>query len=178
MPHVSLPDRDDLSDEARSLWDARVASDGEITNMKRTLLHSPVAYDALMMWFPLRDALLPRIGERGVIVLSHAISTTNDCLLCSLYFRRALIARGEDPEARYDLNADEEDLAEFGRALAARGKASPELTSRLRDRYGEDGLVEIVAFAGLMAATNLVNTALGVDLDAELLSLHTAGTGA
>ncbi|WP_028709564.1 hypothetical protein [Propionicicella superfundia] len=175
MPHVFLPERDDLSLEARVLWDARVANDGEITNMKRTLLHAPVAYDALMTWFPLRDALLPRIGERGVIVFSHAISTTNDCLLCSLYFRRTLLARGEDPEARYDLNAEEADLAEFGRSLAADGRASDELTGRLRERYGEDGLVELVAFAGLMAATNLVNTALGIDLDSELLALHTAG---
>jgi hypothetical protein len=175
MPNVPLPDRADLAPEAQARWDSRAASDGEVTHMKRTLLHSPVAYDALMEWYPLRDALLPRIGERGVIVLSFAISTTNDCLLCSLYFRRALIERGEDPEARYDLNADEEDLAAFGRALAGAGRASTDLTDRLRERYGDRGLVELVAFAGLMIATNLVNTALDVDLDGELLALHAAG---
>lgn len=175
MAHIPLPDREDLDPQAQARWDERLASDGEVSHMKRTLLRSPVAYDALMTWFPLRDALLPRIGERGVIVLSHAISTTNDCLLCSLYFRRALIARGEDPQARYDLNDEELDLAEFGRQLAADGRASADLTHRLQQRYGDDGLVDLVSFSGLMIATNLVNSALDVDLDAELLSLHTAG---
>lgn len=175
MPHVHPPTYDDLAPESRERWDARLASDGEVSNMKQTLLHSPVAYDALMQWFPLRDALVPAIGERGVIVLSHAISTTNDCLLCSLYFRRALIARGEDPNAREDLSPQESDLADFGRALTSDGKASEELTTRLRDRYGVEGLVNLVSFTGLMIATNLVNTSLDIDLDDELLALHRAG---
>lgn len=172
MAHICQPTYESLSAEARRRWDERLASDGEVSNMKQTLLHSPVAYDALMTWFPLRDELLPVVGERGVIIFSHAISTTNDCLLCSLYFRRALIARGEDPDARDDLNSEEWDLAEFGRALARDGVAPNELVGKLRDRYGEPGVVNLVAFAGLMIATNLVNMALDIRLDDELLALH------
>lgn len=74
----------------------RGAVDGEVTHIKQTLLQPPAAYDALVQWFPLRDSVLPHLGERGVVVLSYAISTTNDCLLCSLYFRRALLQQGED----------------------------------------------------------------------------------
>ncbi len=172
MAHISQPAYESLPAEARRRWDERLASDGEVSNMKQTLLHSPVAYDALMTWFPLRDALLPIVGERGVIIFSHAISTTNECLLCSLYFRRALIARGEDPNAREDLSLQERDLAEFGRALARDGAAPDVLVAALRERYGEPGVVTLVAFAGLMIATNLVNTALDIRLDDELLALH------
>lgn len=172
MARVPQPAYDSLTPAARERWDRRLAKDGEVSNMKQTLLHSPVAYDALMTWFPLRDALLPIVGERGVIIFSHAISTTNDCLLCSLYFRRALIARGEDPNARDDLSENEQDLAEFGRALAREGTAPDGLVANLLERYGEAGLVNLVAFAGLMSATNLVNTALEIGLDKELLALH------
>lgn len=172
MAHVPPARYEDLGYEARQRWDARYAVDGEVTHMKQTLLHSPAAYDALMQWFPLRDAVLPHLGERGVVVLSYAISTTNDCLLCSLYFRRALLERGEDPAEVGELDESERDLEAFGRALAANGRADADLTARLRERYGDRGLVEIVAYAALMSATNLVNTALDVDLDAELLALH------
>lgn len=127
MAHVHPPRYEDLTPEARERWDARLASDGEVTHMKQTLLHSPAAYDALMHWFPLRDAVLPHIGERGVVVLSYAISTTNDCLLCSLYFRRALAERGEDPREVGEFGPEDSDLEAFGRALAAQGRADAEL---------------------------------------------------
>lgn len=177
MAHLHRPRYEDLSPEAKTRWDERVALDGEVTHMKQTLLYSPVSYDALMQWYPLRDALLPRIGERGVIVLSHAISTTNDCLLCSLYFRRALAARGEDPDARSDLDPAEQELADLGRALAGTGVADPALIASLKEKYGPQGLVELVAYSALMIATNVVNTALDIDLDDELLALHAQGAG-
>jgi len=33
-----------------------------LTNMKRTLLHAVPAFDALMSWYDLRDAIAPVIG--------------------------------------------------------------------------------------------------------------------
>ena len=167
--YVSLPEYSDLPPEKQRRWDQEDAAHG-ITHMKRTLLHSAPAFDALMTWYPLRDALIPFIGERGTIIVSHAISTTNECLICSLYFRRALAARGDDPAAT-PLSPEEEDLAEFGRGIAARGAADEGVTARIRDRIGEEGLVLLVSFAGLMVATNIVNEALSVDPDPSALEL-------
>ena len=45
-----------------------------ITNMKRTLLRSVPAFDALMTWYTLRDACIPILGERLTTIVAHAIS--------------------------------------------------------------------------------------------------------
>ncbi len=63
-------------------------------------------------------------------------------------------------------------LSAATRALARDGAAPDVLVAALRERYGEPGVVTLVAFAGLMIATNLVNTALDIRLDDELLALH------
>jgi hypothetical protein len=166
---IARPRYEDLDGAARERWDAEDAAHG-MTHMKQTLLRSLPAFDALMTWYPLQAALVPFIGERGTIIVSHAISTTNECLICSLYFRRALIARGEDPDGA-PLTPEEEDLAAFGRGIAGHGHADDKVTARLRERLGEEGLVLLVAFAGIMVATNIVNEALGVDPDAGVLQL-------
>ncbi|MFT8636763.1 MAG: hypothetical protein ABF811_02240 [Pseudoclavibacter sp.] len=169
MTYITRPRYEDLDAPARARWDAEDAAHG-MTHMKQTLLRSLPAFDALMTWYPLQAALVPFIGERGTIIVSHAISTANECLICSLYFRRALIARGEDPDGA-PLNPEEEDLAAFGRGIARDGHADAEVTARLCERLGEEGLVLLVAFAGIMVATNIVNEALGVDPDAGVLQL-------
>lgn len=169
ITHITRPAYDELPAEAQSRWDAEDAAHG-MTHMKQTLLRSVPAFDALMTWYPLRDALVPFIGERGTIIVSHAVSTTNECLICSLYFRRALVARGEDPSGA-PLTPGEQDLADFGRAVAANGRADDDVTRRIAERIGQQGLVLLVAFAGIMVATNIVNEALDVDPDESVLRL-------
>lgn len=171
MSRISRPSREDLSPEARRRWDDEDAAHG-MTHMKQTLLRSLPAFDALMTWYPLRDALIPFVGERGTIIVSHAISTTNECLICSLYFRRALAQRGEDLSA-HPLTDEERDLEAFGRQVAAGGSAEDAVMDRLRGRLGEEGLVLLVAFAGIMVATNIANEALDVDPDEGALELFT-----
>lgn len=169
MSLVPRPDYESLRPEQRRRWDDAVATHG-VTHMKQTLLHHPVAYDALMAWYPLRDALIPHIGERGTVILSFAISSTNECVICSLYFRRALLARGEAADGAA---ADQEErrLVDFGRQVAASGRADAALVADLAERYGDDGLVLLTAFAGLMVATNIVNEVLDVDPDESILGL-------
>ena len=107
---------DDLPPAAKAAHDAhtRVA---RITNMKRTLLHSVPAFDALMTWYPLRDTVQPFLGERLTTLFAHAISAETDCLICSTFFRRILIDSGEDPDA-LALDEREAGVVAFGRALA------------------------------------------------------------
>ncbi len=147
---------------------AHVASGARMTNMKNTLAHDRVAFDALMSWYPLRDAVQPFLGERRTELFCHAVSVQSDCLICSTFFRRLLADRGEDPD---DLRLDDADevIVEFGRQLAKDAHdVSDDLFARLRERYDERQIVLLTAFGALMVATNIVNDALRVPLDGYL----------
>ncbi len=102
---------------SRELAAAHAATGGRMTNMKWTLAHSPVALDALLQWYPLRDAILPLLGERRLWLFCHAISTQSECLICSTFFRRLLIDAGEDPD-KVELDEFDEVIVDLGRRLA------------------------------------------------------------
>ncbi len=147
---------------------AHVASGARMTNMKNTLAHDRRAFDALMTWYPLFEAITEFLGRRRAELLSHAISVAKDCLICSTYFRRHLIERGEDPD---NVVLDEEDelMVEFGQQFADDPhRIADELYSKLANRYDERQIVLLMAFSALMVATNYFNDALQVPLDAVL----------
>jgi alkylhydroperoxidase family enzyme len=147
---------------------AHVATGARMTNMKNTLAYDRVAFDALMTWYPLFDRISEFLGRRRAELLSHAISVEKDCLVCSTYFRRHLIERGDDPD---NLALDEEDelMVEFGRQFADDPHLiSDDLFSRLAIRYDDRQMVLLMAFSALMVATNAFNDALQVPLDAVL----------
>jgi hypothetical protein len=152
-------------EDSRSLAAAHAAAGGRMTNMKWTLAHSPVALDALLQWYPLFDALVPVVGERRMWILSHAISTQAECLICSTFFRRLLIDAGEDP-ASLELDEFDELIGEFGRRVGRDPHSVDDaLHARLAERLSEPEIVTLTAFAALMVATNVFNDALGVELD-------------
>ena len=154
----------DMEEEAA----ANVATAARMTNMKNTLAHDRRAFDALMTWYPLFDAISEFLGRRRAELLSHAISVEKDCLVCSTYFRRHLIERGEDPD---NLVLDEEDelMVEFGQRFADDPHdISDELFARLANRYDDRQIVLLTAFSALMVATNYFNDALQVPLDVVL----------
>src|SRR5260370_15907010 len=101
----------------RAEYDLQVSTNGRVTNMKRTLAHSAVAFRALMQWYPLRDEVRPFLGERLTTLFAHAISSQTDCLICSTFFRRLLIDDRENPD---DLRLDERErtVVEHGPQLA------------------------------------------------------------
>ena len=99
MTFLPITNYDDLGPDGKAASDAQVAQHGgRITNMKATLLSHVPSFTAYMEWYTLRDALAPFIGERAVSLFSYAISDENDCLVCSVFFRKILIDNGEDPE--------------------------------------------------------------------------------
>jgi alkylhydroperoxidase family enzyme len=133
--------------------------------MKRTLLHSVPAFDALMTWYDLRDTVRPFLGDRRTTLFAHAVSNETECLICSTFFRRILVESGEDPDA---LVLDEADRAivAFGRALAVTPHRVPDAVfAPIRARYDDAQLVALTAFGALMVATNVINNVLGVPLD-------------
>jgi alkylhydroperoxidase family enzyme len=155
---------DALPPPARAAHDAHTAV-ARITNMKRTLLHSVPAFEALMTWYPLRDAVKPFLGERLTTLFAHAVSAETDCLICSTFFRRLLIQSGEDPD-RLALDEWEAAVVAFGRRLAVTPHTVPDdVYAPIAARLTGEQIVTLTAFGALMVATNVFNNALDVPLD-------------
>ena len=139
-----------------------------LTNMKRTLLHSPLAFDALMTWYPLRDRVAAFLGERATVIFAHAISDRTDCLICSTYFRRILIEWGEEPDS-LRLSPEEGDLVEFARGLTVHPHEIPDgVYAKVAAGRTPEEMVALVTFGAIMLATNVFNNALEVPLDEYL----------
>src|SRR5262245_36043790 len=98
MARIPPLEYEQAAPDARVELDRQLAAHGRVTNMKRTLAHAPAALHALMQWYPLRETVLPFLGERLTTLFTHAVSTQTDCLICSTFFRRILIESGEDPD--------------------------------------------------------------------------------
>lgn len=165
MARIPPLDYEQAEPAARTELDRQRAAGGRITNMKRTLAHSPPALQALMQWYPLREAVLPFLGERLTTLFAHAVSTQTDCLICSTFFRRMLIEAGENPD-KLTLEEREQAVVDYGRQLARDANGvSDALYERLARWLQPAQIVTLTTFGGLMIATNLFNNALRVDLD-------------
>ena len=158
---------DDLPPDAQAAHDehTRIA---RITNMKRTLLHSVPAFEALMTWYPLRDTVRTFLGERLTTLFAHAVSSETDCLICSTFFRRLLVQSGEDPD-RLVLDEWESAVVAFGRSLAVTPHVVPDpVYQPIAERLRREQIVVLTTFGALMVATNVFNNALRVPLDEYL----------
>ncbi|MEX0682634.1 MAG: hypothetical protein WD904_01085 [Dehalococcoidia bacterium] len=168
MPRITPVNLDHATPEQCAAYDEGVQRYGRMTNMKTTLLHSLPAFRALMEWYPLRDAVVPFLGERLTNIFCHAISSDTDCLICSTYFRRVLIDAGEDPE-HLELDARDQLVVEFGHLLATPTAHVPDAAyARLAAEFTDEQIVALTAFGAMMVATNVFNNALGIDLDGYL----------
>jgi alkylhydroperoxidase family enzyme len=160
MSRIAPLDTEAAPPDARAAAEAHVRTHARMTNMKRTLLHSLPAFNALMEWYPLRDTVQPFLGERLTTLFAHAISAETDCLICSTFFRRMLIQTGENPD-RLKLDERESAVIEFF-------KVSDEVYQKLECHFEPAQIVALTAFGALMVATNVVNNALEVELDEYL----------
>ena len=168
MSHIPQIDYETASAEIRQAHDEEVRVRGRMTNMKRTLLHSPAAHRIYAEWFTLRAELNPAVNDREIWIFSHAISKASKSKIAITFFRRALINAGFDPDA-LTLSDNEHLLARFGTAIVADSNAIPaEIWEALKGRYPAKVLVDLVAFAGVMLATAVFNNVVDVDFDPEL----------
>lgn len=182
---MSIPHYDwqstDADAEIVDLAEAEKGRAGRITNMKGVLLHSPPAFRLFSAVLPLKEQLRDVLGNRAVDIFSLAISEDSHCLLCSLYFRRALIAHGVDPDD-YTPSEDEAALIEIAHRIAAEAAAHraapPAALQKLEAKYGIDTVVAIVAYGSTMLATNRLNTTLGIPIDDDLLPTLEAASNA
>ena len=69
MARIPPVDETSAPPASRALAAAHEAAGGRMTNMKRTLAHSPAALDALLQWYPLHDQVAPSSasGARAVL---------------------------------------------------------------------------------------------------------------
>ncbi|MBB3589753.1 hypothetical protein FHX08_000097 [Rhizobium sp. BK529] len=168
MSQLPQIDYDTASEEIRVAHDEEMRVRGRMTNMKRTLLHSPAAHRIYAEWFTLRAELNPAVNDREIWIFSHSISKALKSDIAITFFRRALINSGFNPDA-LELSETESLLKRFGTAIVVDSNAIPaDLWPELKARYDTKVLVDLVAFAGIMIATAVFNNVIEVDFDPEL----------
>lgn len=166
---MSIVDRIDATGkpqdpEVAAIFAHLEAEEGLVTNMKATLLHARPAFEAFSGWKGVKAAVRELVGNHGVSIYSHAISTTSGCLLCSAYFRRLLKSDGIEPDA-WEPNEDETLLIDLGTVIGSAQPIGPGLKARLKAKFDDAAIVNLVAYGSTMLATNALNTALGIPLD-------------
>ena len=139
--------------------------------MKRAMLQDYATYEAYMAWYTSWARLVEVIGEKDSVIYAHAISTTNSCQLCSLFFISDLKALGLDPNA-LEFDEKEQLLVKLGQQIVKDPTAvSDELFDELRKFWNDSEIVVIVGFAGQMIATNNFNSVLKIDVDQRLVPI-------
>ena len=144
---------------------------GRITNMKATLGRSLIAFEAYMQWYPLYTEVEKILGKRMASLYAHSISCAADCPLCSTFFRKIIIDSGETPE-KLELSESEKDILNFGSGITKhKGNIADHLYNKIAVNYNESEMVILVAFAGIMIATNVFNNVIETEID-EYLSAY------
>jgi len=166
MPRI-LPLADDKTPtETKTAYTQhKTIYNGRITNMKATLGHSFVAFQAYMEWYPLYEEVKRILGKRLSPLFAWSISEAADCPLCSTYFRKNIIESGEDPE-NLKLSNEDQELLTFGATIAQhKGYVPDEIFQPIRKKYSDKEIVVLTAFAGIMIATNIFNNVIHTEID-------------
>lgn len=170
MARVEFLKEEEAIGKAKEAWDEQTKNNN-LTNMKKALLQDYATYEAYMAWYPSWKRLVEIVGERASVIYAHAISTTNSCQLCSLFFISDLKALGLDP-ANPAYDEKEQVLAELGaQVVKDPTNVSDELFDKLRSFWNDSEIVAIVGFAGQMIATNNFNSVLKIDVDQRLVPI-------
>ncbi|MDR1712847.1 MAG: hypothetical protein LBR39_01650 [Coriobacteriales bacterium] len=171
MTRVPLVTYEEATGKVKEAFDYQIGKSGSISNMKRALLNDFDTYDVFMGWYVLWADLLEILSKREAIIFAHAISTTNGCILCSLFFISDLKDLGEDP---HDFSTSEREalLQELGSTIVKDlNGVTDDLIARLKQHWNDRELTLLVGFAAQMIATNIFNSVLDVDVDERLTSL-------
>jgi len=168
MAYISMIDYETASPEARAAHDEHKKI-GKITNMKKTLLNSVPAFNALMEWYTLRDEAAKFLTPLEINFFCYAISSENDCLICSTFFRKIL--RDENIDFNnFSFTDRQQLLISYGRGLVKNPhEIDPDIFTRLKELFTQEQIVLLTAFGAIMIATNLINSALKVELDGNLI---------
>ncbi|MBD5104151.1 MAG: hypothetical protein HDT47_04710, partial [Ruminococcaceae bacterium] len=122
MPRISEINVEQASDEVKAVISKHVAEGHRLTSEKRTLLHNVTAFLSLEeSSYTLDDELQRLIGKRAADFFEYAISTQNECLVCSAYFSNLLKKNNIDFDT-FGFTDREKLLIEYGKAMAKNPK--------------------------------------------------------
>lgn len=171
MPRIHPLPLNETSEETIAAYELHKQTyNARITNMKATLGHSKVAFEVYMEWYRLYERIKIITGERLAYLYAFSISKGSNCPLCTTFFRKLIIDNGEKPDDLI-LTVDEQLLLDFGSAIAVyQGKIPEELFEKISRQYSAEQLVELIAFAGQMIATNIFSNTIDTDIDEYLFS--------
>ena len=170
MARVNLLGPDELNADSKKAYD-ELNSQNKITNMKLVMLQEYGTYKAFMGWYDSWASVVEIVGLRAATIYAHAVSTTNGCLLCSLFFISDLKELGLDPN-NLVLDEKEQLLQQLGQQIVKDPtKVSDELFDGLKKHFTDTEIIAIVGFGAQMQATNNFNSVLRVDVDKRLLPL-------
>lgn len=166
MSRISEINPEQAPEEIKKIIAEHVAGGHALTAEKRTLLHNAAAFNAVEAGsYALDDELARLIGKRAADFYEYAISQSNGCLVCSIYFRNLLKKNGIDFD-NFAFTPEEEILIDYGRAIAQDPKHVPEeLFTRLKEHFNEEQIVVITAMGVMMIANNYFNDILDVTPD-------------
>ena len=170
MARVNLLKPEELTGKAKEAYE-ELKSKNKVSNMTLVMLQDYRTYLAFMGWYDSWESLVDIVGIRAATIYAHSVSTTNGCMLCSLFFISDLQELGLDADSLV-LEENEDVLSRLGQQIVQDPTAVPdELFESLREYYTDQEIVAIVGFAAQMQATNNFNSVLGVDVDERLLPL-------
>ena len=171
MPRIEPLRTDQVSASVKVAFERHVQEyGGRITNMKATLGHSLIAFESYMEWYPLYAEVEKILGKRMAYLFAHAISYAADCPLCSTFFRKIIIDSGENPD-KLDLTESQADILDFGSAIANnKGNIDISVYDKVAANYTKTEMVILIAFAGIMIATNVFNNVVETEIDEYLQS--------
>lgn len=168
MAYISMIDYQTASTAARAAYDKHKKI-GKITNMKKTLLNSVPAFNALMEWYTLRKEAQKFLSSLDINFFCYAISSENDCLICSTFFKKILKDENVAFEG-FEFTDKQKLLIDYGRQLVKNPhNIEDSFFSRLKSVFTQEQIVLLTAFGAVMIATNLINNALKVELDENLI---------
>lgn len=171
MARIDPINSENTSPDLRVAFDKHVFDySARITNMKATLGHSLLAFTVYMQWYPLYEKVKQITGERSAYLFAWSVSTSSNCPLCSTFFRKIIIDKGENPE-KLVLNDYETKLLDFGSAIAQhKGCIANHIYNELAACHNNEEMVVLIAFAGQMIATNVFNNVIETEIDPYLTS--------
>lgn len=169
MPRIKPIPESDVSPPLQQAFDEHARKyHSRITNMKATLGHSLPAFDVYMQWYPLYEEVKKILGERLAYLFAWSISYASNCPLCTTYFRKMMIERGENPES-LELTSFEKEVVDFGSAIAInQGHIDEKVYQKFAGSFSEKEMVLLIAFAGQMIATNIFNNVIQTEIDEYL----------
>ena len=169
MPRIKPIPESDVSPLLQQAFDEHARKyHSRITNMKATLGHSLQAFEVYMQWYPLYEEVKKILGERLAYLFAWSISYASNCPLCTTYFRKMMIERGENPES-LELTSFEKEVVDFGSAIAInQGHMDEKVYQKFAGSFSEKEMVLLIAFAGQMIATNIFNNVIQTEIDEYL----------